>query len=91
MSNPGYLFASPPPPLFQPDQSQVIICGRREEQIKAAAEEMNAAAKEGGLGGEAIAIQADVGNKAGCIEFFEKASKVFDKVNPLPRGVPRTR
>ncbi|ORX37732.1 hypothetical protein BD324DRAFT_623064 [Kockovaella imperatae] len=63
--------------------AKVIVCGRREEQIKAAAEEMNTAAKESGMGGEVIAIRADVGNKKGCIEFFEQASKLIDKLDFL--------
>jgi NADP-dependent 3-hydroxy acid dehydrogenase YdfG len=57
-----------------------VICGRRVEQINATAEEINAAAKEAGNGGEVIAIQADVGNKQGVVDFYEKCEKVIDKV-----------
>ena len=61
--------------------AKVIICGRRNEQIVATAEEINAAASEAGMGGEVIAIQADVGTKQGVITFFEKCEKVIDRVS----------
>lgn len=61
---------------------QVIINGRREEVIKATAQELNAAVKEAGSGGEVIAIQADVSDKEGVSEFFDKCSKIIDKVSP---------
>jgi NAD(P)-dependent dehydrogenase (short-subunit alcohol dehydrogenase family) len=60
--------------------TKVVINGRREDVIKATAEELNAAIKESGSGGEVIAIQADVATKQGVVEFFDKCSKVIDKV-----------
>lgn len=59
----------------------MIICGRRVEQITSAAKEINAAAKESGQGGEVIALEADVGTKAGVIDFYQQCEKHIDKVS----------
>lgn len=63
----------------------MIICGRRVEQITSAAKETNAAAKESGQGGEVIAIEADVGTKAGVIGFYEQCQQHIDKVSSEQR------
>lgn len=60
--------------------AQVIINGRREDVLKATAEELNVAAKEAGMGGEVIPVQGDVATKAGIVEFYDKASKHLDQV-----------
>ncbi|KAK4688548.1 hypothetical protein P7C73_g1576, partial [Tremellales sp. Uapishka_1] len=44
---------------------------------------INALAKESGLGGEVIAIQADISNKAGISAFYDKASKHIDALDLL--------
>ncbi|KAK1923596.1 hypothetical protein DB88DRAFT_540794 [Papiliotrema laurentii] len=62
--------------------AKVIICGRRLEQIEAAAEEINIAARDSGHGGQVIAIQADVGNKQGVFAFYERCEKIIDQGNP---------
>lgn len=73
------------PPSCGPDtllmRSQVIINGRREDVLKATAEEINAAAKESQMGGEVIPVQGDVATKQGIVDFHEKASKHLDKVS----------
>lgn len=60
---------------------QVIICGRRVEQVDDAAKEINALARQSGNGGHVIAFQADVGTKQGVVEFYDKCDKVVDKVS----------
>ena len=72
--------------FLQPDVVQVIICGRRTEQINTAADEINAAAKESGNGGSVIAIPADVSTKQGVIDFYDKCEKVIDKVSAILRS-----
>jgi len=59
---------------------QVIINGRREDVIKATAEEINKEAKEAGMGGEVIPVQGDVATKQGIVEFYDKCTKHLDKV-----------
>jgi len=63
--------------------AKVIIVGRRIAVLEATAADINALAKESQQGGEAIPIQGDVGNKAGVVEFYEKAIKVIDKLDYL--------
>jgi protein tyrosine phosphatase (PTP) superfamily phosphohydrolase (DUF442 family) len=58
----------------------VIINGRREDVIKATAEEINKEAKEAGMGGEVIPVQGDVATKQGIVEFYDKCTKHLDKV-----------
>lgn len=60
---------------------QVIICGRRLEQVESTAVELNAAAKESGNGGSVIALQADVATKQGVVDFFDKAKEHLDQVS----------
>jgi hypothetical protein len=60
--------------------SQVIINGRRDDVIQATANEINAAVKSTCSGGEVVAIQADVATKEGVVHFFDKCSKIIDKV-----------
>jgi hypothetical protein len=49
--------------------------------LKATADELNAAVKEAGMGGEVIPVQGDVSTKAGITEFYDKASKHLDQVS----------
>lgn len=57
--------------------------------LKATAEELNAAAKEAGMGGEVIPVQGDVATKAGIVDFYDKASKHLDQVSRIV-GCART-
>lgn len=60
----------------------VVICGRRQDVLDAAAEELNVAANESGAGGKVIAIQADVATKQGVVDFYDKCKGVIHKVRP---------
>lgn len=58
---------------------QVIICGRRAEQIDATANELNAAAADAGSGGEVIAIKADVGTSRASSPFTSSVPRRWIK------------
>ncbi|GFZ49607.1 hypothetical protein JCM24511_07008 [Saitozyma sp. JCM 24511] len=61
----------------------VVICGRRQDVLDAAAEELNVAATESGAGGKVIAIQADVATKQGVVDFYDKCKGVIHKLDFL--------
>ncbi|KAL7425128.1 hypothetical protein Q5752_000816 [Cryptotrichosporon argae] len=63
--------------------AKVVIVGRRAEALKAAADDITAAAKASGSDGLAIAVTGDVSDKAGVVALYDKVVPHLSKVDVL--------